>query len=213
MSVEKNNGNIFKNDINFDEESSIIQSFSSWDELELNTDLLRGIYAYGFEKPSPIQSKAIYPILCGSDIIAQAQSGTGKTGSFTIGALSKVVISENTNQILIMVPTHELAHQITTVITSLASMMTGIRIKTIVGGSSINEDAEDMRKNTPHIIVGCPGRIYDMVRRKHINTNTLKLVILDEADEMLSSGFKDQVYNVFKYSLTLIMDGGGNISL
>jgi superfamily II DNA/RNA helicase len=199
MSVEKNNGNIFKNDINFDEESSIVQSFSSWDELELNTDLLRGIYAYGFEKPSPIQSKAIYPILCGSDIIAQAQSGTGKTGSFTIGALSKVVISENTNQILIMVPTHELAHQITTVITSLASMMTGIRIKTIVGGSSINEDAEDMRKNTPHIIVGCPGRIYDMVRRKHINTNTLKLVILDEADEMLSSGFKDQVYNVFKY--------------
>jgi superfamily II DNA/RNA helicase len=199
MSVEKNNGNIFKNDINFDEESSTVQSFSSWDELELNTDLLRGIYAYGFEKPSPIQSKAIYPILCGSDIIAQAQSGTGKTGSFTIGALSKVVISENTNQILIMVPTHELAHQITTVITSLASMMTGIRIKTIVGGSSINEDAEDMRKNTPHIIVGCPGRIYDMVRRKHINTNTLKLVILDEADEMLSSGFKDQVYNVFKY--------------
>ena len=199
MSVEKNNDNIFKKDINFDEEALTVQAFNSWDELELNSDLLRGIYAYGFEKPSPIQSKAIYPILCGSDIIAQAQSGTGKTGSFTIGALSKVVISENTNQVLIMVPTHELAHQITTVITSLSCMMTGLRIKTIVGGSSINDDAEDMRKNVPHIIVGCPGRIYDMVRRKHINTNTLKLVILDEADEMLSSGFKDQVYNVFKY--------------
>ena len=199
MSVEKNNDNIFKKDINFDEEALPVQAFNSWDELELNSDLLRGIYAYGFEKPSPIQSKAIYPILCGSDIIAQAQSGTGKTGSFTIGALSKVVISENTNQVLIMVPTHELAHQITTVITSLSCMMTGLRIKTIVGGSSINDDAEDMRKNVPHIIVGCPGRIYDMVRRKHINTNTLKLVILDEADEMLSSGFKDQVYNVFKY--------------
>jgi translation initiation factor 4A len=98
-----------------------------------------------------------------------------------------------------MVPTHELAHQITTVIGSLSSMMTGIRIKTIVGGSSIDEDAEEMRKNPPHVIVGCTGRVYDMIRRRHINANKLKMVILDEADEMLSLGFKEQVYNVFKY--------------
>ena len=181
------------------EQETPIRVFTTWDELELNNDLLRGIYAHGFEKPSPIQSKAIYPILQGVDLIAQAQSGTGKTGSFTIGALSKVVISENSNQILIMVPTHELAHQITTVITGLSSMMYGIRIKTIVGGSSIDDDADEMRKNPPHVIVGCPGRVYDMVRRRHINANKLKLVILDEADEMLSSGFKEQVYNVFKY--------------
>ena len=98
-----------------------------------------------------------------------------------------------------MVPTHELAHQITTVIESLSSMMTGLRIKTIVGGSSIDEDADEIRKNPPHIIVGCPGRVYDMIRRRHINANKFKLVVLDEADEMLSSGFKEQVYNVFKY--------------
>jgi len=176
-----------------------IKIFNSWDDLDLNTDLLRGIYAYGFEKPSPIQSKAIYPILQGRDLIAQAQSGTGKTGSFTIGALSKVVVSENTTQILILVPTHELAHQVTSVIHSLSAMMTGIRIKTIIGGSSINEDSEDIRKNPPHIIVGCSGRVYDMIRRRYINTNKLKLVILDEADEMLSFGFKEQVYNVFQY--------------
>lgn len=176
-----------------------IPIFNTWDDFDLQPDILRGIYAHGFEKPSPIQSKAIYPILQGSDLIAQAQSGTGKTGSFTIGALSKVVISENSNQVLIMVPTHELAHQITTVIESLSSMMIGIRIKTIVGGSSIDEDADEMRKNPPHIIVGCPGRVYDMIRRRHINANNFKLVILDEADEMLSSGFKEQVYNVFKY--------------
>jgi translation initiation factor 4A len=78
-------------------------------------------------------------------------------------------------------------------------MMNGIRIKTIVGGSSIDEDSVEMRKNPPHVIVGCPGRVYDMIRRRHINANKLKLVILDEADEMLSSGFKEQVYNVFKY--------------
>jgi superfamily II DNA/RNA helicase len=202
MSVELNN----ETTINNQEDSNIvleqdtpIQIFNTWDELELNKDLLRGIYAHGFEKPSPIQAKAIRPIMDGVDLIAQAQSGTGKTGSFSIGALSKVVTSENSNQILIMVPTHELAHQITTVISSLSAMMHGIRIKTIVGGSSIDDDADEMRKNPPHVIVGCPGRVYDMVRRRHINANKLKLVILDEADEMLSSGFKDQVYNVFKY--------------
>jgi len=98
-----------------------------------------------------------------------------------------------------MAPTHELAHQITTVIVSLSATMNGICIKTIVGGSSIDEDAEEIRKNIPHIIIGCPGRVYDMIRRRHINANKIKLVILDEADEMLSSGFKEQVYNVFKY--------------
>lgn len=176
-----------------------VQIFSSWDDLNLPEDLLRGIYSYGFENPSPIQSKAIYPMIQGRDLIAQAQSGTGKTGSFTIGALARVNIEDNTNQVLIMSPTHELAHQISAVIASLSTMMSGLRIKTIVGGSSIDEDAGEMRKNPPHIIVGCPGRVYDMIRRRHINADKLKLVILDEADEMLSSGFKDQVYNVFKY--------------
>ena len=198
MSVKINNETTINNPP-ITEQETPIQIFNTWDELELHPDILRGIYAHGFEKPSPIQSKAIYPMLQGSDLIAQAQSGTGKTGSFTIGALSKVVISENSNQVLIMVPTHELAHQITTVIESLSSMMTGLRIKTIVGGSSIDEDADEIRKNPPHIIVGCPGRVYDMIRRRHINANKFKLVVLDEADEMLSSGFKEQVYNVFKY--------------
>jgi translation initiation factor 4A len=176
-----------------------IHIFNSWDDLELNPDLLRGIYGYGFEKPSPIQSKAIHPIKQGRDLIAQAQSGTGKTATFTIGALSLLDIKDNSNQVLILAPTHELAQQITSVIHGLSIMMTGIRIKTVIGGSSIDEDASEMRDTPPHIIVGCPGRVYDMIRRRHINANKLKLVILDEADEMLSSGFKEQVYNIFKY--------------
>jgi len=188
--------NTSSNEIIFD--SSEIE-IRSWDEINLNPNILRGIFAYGFEKPSPIQQRAIKPIIEGRDVIAQAQSGTGKTATFTIGALSKVVVSENSNQVLIMVPTHELAHQITTVINSLSSMMTGIRIKTIVGGSSIDDDAEEIRKNPPHVIVGCPGRVCDMIRRRHINANKLKLVVLDEADEMLSSGFKEQVYNIFQF--------------
>ena len=174
------------------------ETFNSWDELDIDPTILRGIYAYGFEKPSPIQSKSIIPIYKGHDIIAQAQSGTGKTAAFTIGALSRVNVTENFTQVLIMSPTHELTRQISAVIEGLSSTMVGIRIKTIIGGSSINEDIESMRPNPPHIIVGCPGRVYDMIKRKHISGNKLKLVILDEADELLSSGFKEQVYNVFQ---------------
>jgi len=173
-------------------------AFHSWDEIDLDTNLLRGIYANGFEKPSPIQSKSIVPIQKGMDIIAQAQSGTGKTGSFVIGALSRLTLEDNVNQVLIMVPTHELAQQIHSVATTLSSMMPGVRIKKIVGGSSIDEDANELRDNPPHIIVGCPGRVNDMIRRRHISASKLKLVILDEADEMLSSSFKEQVYNVFQ---------------
>ena len=180
-------------------EDQSIETISRWDDLDINTDLLRGIYAYGFEAPSPIQRKGIKPLVDGRDMIGQAQSGTGKTATFSIGALSRVDITKNTNQILIMSPTHELTRQITKVIKSLSEMMDGVRIKTIVGGSSIDEDVAHMRENPPHIIVGCPGRVYDMIRRRHINASTLKMVILDEADEMLSQGFKDQIYNIFQY--------------
>ena len=210
MNISDIKKSVFKSDANTNtntgtpdkklfEEETPVEIFNNWDDLDLHPNLLRGIYAHGFEKPSPIQSKSINPILQGHDLIAQAQSGTGKTASFSIGALSKIVISENIIQALIMVPTHELAHQITEVITCLSNMMNGIRIKTIVGGTSIDEDAQDIRDNTPHLIVGCPGRVYDMIRRRYINANKIKIVILDEADEMLSSGFKEQVYNIFKY--------------
>jgi translation initiation factor 4A len=187
------------NDNNIEDNETPVTIFNSWDELDIAPDLLRGIYAYGFEKPSPIQSKAIDPIKQGRDIIAQAQSGTGKTAAFTVGALSQVNISDSFSQVLIMAPTHELAQQISTVICSLSGMMEGIRIKTIIGGSSIEQDVTEMRERPPHIIVGCPGRVYDMIRRRHINANKLKLVILDEADEMLSTGFKEQVYNIFQH--------------
>jgi superfamily II DNA/RNA helicase len=176
-----------------------IPIFNNWDNLNIDPNILRGIYNYGFERPSPIQSKSIISITQGRDIIAQAQAGTGKTAAFTIGALSLVDINENSNQVLVMSPTHELTKQISSVMTALSSMMQGIRIKTIIGGSSIDDDVESMRENVPHIIVGCPGRVFDMIRRKYINASKLKLVVLDEADEMLSSGFKEQIYNIFQY--------------
>ncbi len=199
---ENQGGENQNSDTNVEEQNSkqeVDYSFTSWDSLEIHNDLLRGIYAYGFEQPSPIQMKAIKPIMMKKDVLAQAQSGTGKTATFSIGVLHRISLKDNYTQALIMSPTHELTSQISGVVASLGSMMTGLRIKTIVGGSSIDEDVADMKKNVPHIIVGTPGRVFDMMRRRHINAKRLRIMVLDEADEMLSSGFKEQVYNIFQY--------------
>lgn len=171
----------------------------SWDELEIDKNILRGIFGYGFESPSPIQQRAIKPIIDGRDVIAQAQSGTGKTATFTIGALQRVNIAEHSTQVLILSPTRELSTQTSKVISGLGSFMDGLKIQTIFGGSRIEEGSSFSTKNIPHIICGCPGRVYDMMRRDRISSNNIKLIILDEADEMLSSGFKEQVYNIFQY--------------
>ena len=173
---------------------------SSFDELEnIDHNILRGIFGYGFEKPSPIQKKTIKPIIAGRDIIAQAQSGTGKTAAFSIGALSLINLKENNTQVLVLSPTRELTTQTAKVMSSIGSMMDGLRVKTLFGGSSTEEQSGFLKKTSPHIICGCPGRVHDMMRRGNITTKTIKLIILDEADEMLSQGFKEQVYNIFQY--------------
>ena len=172
---------------------------SSWEDLDIPENLLRGIYTYGFEKPSPIQKKAIKPVLLKKDIIAQAQSGTGKTATFAIGALSHVDINQATTQVLCLSPTRELSNQTANVMRGIGVMMEGLQVQVLVGGSSIDEDISLLKSKVPHVIVGCPGRVYDMMRRNHIISKNIKLVILDEADEMLSSGFKEQVYNIFQH--------------
>ena len=129
-------------------DANIISEIKKWDELEIHSDILRGIYAYGFERPSPIQSKAIVPILQKRDIIAQAQSGTGKTAAFTIGALGRIDPLLNATQVLVLAPTRELTKQIAGVFTILSSMMKDIRIKTLVGGTSTEEDVRSLRRNT-----------------------------------------------------------------
>ena len=175
-----------------------IEEVNRWNELNLKENLLRGIYSYGFENPSPIQKKGILPILTGKDVIAQAQSGTGKTGAFTVSMLQ--VINENVNEIqgLILAPTRELAGQIHTVITQLGTFMDNLKCALLIGGRSTDQDQKDLELK-PHIVIGTPGRVHDLIRRRKINTNTIKLLVLDEADEMLSSGFKEQIYNIFQF--------------
>ena len=172
---------------------------NDWSELCISENLLRGIYSYGFEKPSPIQQKAILPILCGRDVVAQAQSGTGKTAAFTVGALSKVNTELKETQAIILAPTHELTNQITTVCNGIGSGLGDLCVKSFMGGSPVAADQQACEANVPHVVVGCPGRVFDLIRRGIIRTSHVKIMVLDETDEMLSKGFKDQVRNIFQY--------------
>tara|TARA_Y100000389_G_scaffold205099_1_gene263131 strand:- start:13215 stop:14378 length:1164 start_codon:yes stop_codon:yes gene_type:complete len=174
--------------------------FVNWEDItNLDQNLLRGIYSYGFENPSIIQQKSIIPFLNGSDIIAQAQSGTGKTGSFSIGTINRINVEEKTSQALIISPTRELSLQTKKVVDSLSCMIKNLSTYLLVGGSPLNEDISFLNHHNPHIIIGCPGRIHDMLRRKVLNSKHFKIIVLDEADEMLSTGFKEQIYNIFEY--------------
>ena len=174
-------------------------SIKNWDDLSLHDNLLRGIYTYGFENPTPIQCSSILPLINNKDIIAQAQSGTGKTGSFAISSLQKVNIENQCTQILVIAPTRELVKQIKKVFEELGQWMNELKIKTLVGGSSVNDDNSYLRSNKPHIIIGTVGRVFDMIRRKNIKTDKIDLLILDEADEMLSKGFKTQIHDLLQY--------------
>ena len=176
-----------------------VNEIKTWDELNLDPCILRGIFSNGFEKMSPIQQKAIKPVIDGKDVIAQAQSGTGKTATFSIGALQQINLNSRTTQVLILSPTRELSSQTAKVISSLGSFMEGLKIQTIFGGTTVEEGSSFSSKNVPHVICGCTGRVYDMMRRDKIGCKSIKLVILDEADEMLSPGFKEQVYNIFQH--------------
>merc|ERR1711939_1075025 len=156
-------------------ESNWNEACATFDEMDLKEDLLRGIYAYGFEKPSTIQQRGIVPIVRGFDTIAQAQSGTGKTATFTIGVLQRVDLGMKQCQALILAPTRELANQSHKVV-----------------------DDIDMLRRGVHVVVGTPGRVFDMIERRALDVRHVKLFVLDEADEMLSRGFTDQIYDVFR---------------
>lgn len=168
----------------------------SFDDLNVNENILRGVYSHGFEKPSAIQSAAIPKMIEGKDLIAQAQSGTGKTGAFSIGTLCRIDEPVQSIQSIILVPTRELAEQVTKVITDLCSY-TKITVMKVIGGTNVNLCRDELSKN-PHIVVGTPGRILDMIRRRYLPTVDVKLLTFDEADEILSQGFKEDIHDIIK---------------
>jgi len=168
----------------------------SFDTLGIHENVLRGVYAYGFEKPSAIQVKAIPHVISGKDVVAQAQSGTGKTGAFAIGSLTRIDDTKDTTQVLIIAPTRELADQVYNVIKEI-STYTKVRCCMCVGGTHVSLCAEELRKH-PQVVIGTPGRIIDMMQRRNLSTHDIKTLVLDEADEMLSYGFKDDMYQIIQ---------------
>ncbi|OTF82660.1 DEAD box ATP-dependent RNA helicase I-like protein, partial [Euroglyphus maynei] len=179
------------------ETSEDIEVIGTFDSMNLNEDLLRGIYSYGFEKPSAIQQRAIRPIIKGRDVIAQAQSGTGKTATFSIGVLQSIDIQTRETQALILSPTRELALQIQKVILALGEFM-NVQCHACIGGRTLGEDIRKLDYGQ-HVVAGTPGRVFDMIRRRNLRTRSIKLLVLDEADEMLNKGFKEQIYDVYRF--------------
>ena len=149
-----------------------------------------------FERPSAIQSRAIVPVIKGHDVIAQAQSGTGKTATFSIAILQRIDPNLKAVQALVLAPTRELAQQIQNVVVALGDYM-NIQCHACIGGTNVREDMARLGDGA-QVVVGTPGRVYDMINRRAFRTDHLKMFCLDEADEMLSRGFKDQMYEVFQ---------------
>ena len=195
---------------------------------------MRGIYAYSqspssscrgnradpryattdFEKPSAIQQRAILPITKGRDVIAQAQSGTGKTATFSISILQSIDTSLRETQALVLSPTRELATQIQSVVLALGGQSfllrslghhsrdttdyMNVQCHACIGGTSVGEDIRKLDAGQ-HVVSGTPGRVFDMIKRRHLRTRNIKMLILDEADELLNRGFMDQIYDVYRY--------------
>ena len=171
----------------------------SFDGLDLPEDLLRGIYAHGWERPSAIQTVGILPIMKGRDVLGQAQSGTGKTGTFGIGLLTRVDPTLNQTQALVLAHTHELADQTYKALSSISSRM-GVKVVLAIGGVPRHLNARDCR-NGAHVVVGTPGRIYDLASGGELSFRGLRQFVVDEADEMLQDRFGDQIGEIVKIGL------------
>lgn len=171
--------------------SDDVKLYKEFDEMNLPENLLRGVFAYGFEKPSAIQEKGIVPIAEGRDVLAQAQSGTGKTGTFVIGSLARVDEAIKKPQVLVLVHVRELAQQIEKVAKALGSFM-NLQVLCAVGGNPLRDDIRQLEGGA-QFIVGTPGRVFDLVNRNVLDRSEIRVLIMDEADQMLEDLFYKQV--------------------
>jgi ATP-dependent RNA helicase len=195
-------GNIREDDekLEFDIETSgksEVKIYPTFESMGLKEELIRGVFGYGFEKPSAIQQRAIVPIITGRDVIAQAQSGTGKTATFSIGILQSIDTKNKETQALVLSPTRELAQQIQKVCLALGDYLS-VSVHSCIGGKSVGDDIRKLELGV-QVVSGTPGRVFDMISRRSLRPRNIKMLILDEADEMLSRGFKEQIYDIYRY--------------
>ncbi len=165
---------------------------NTFEQFELNENLLKTIKDLGYETPSPIQLKTIPLLLEGNDIVGQAQTGTGKTAAFALPSLHKIDTKSNKVQVLVLVPTRELAIQVAEAFHTYAKRIGRIKVLPIYGGTAIFQQVKHLREGV-QVVVGTPGRVMDHMRRETLDFSNLKIVVLDEADEMLRMGFSEDV--------------------
>eukprot|EP00924_Labyrinthula_sp_SR-Ha-C_P008455 maker-scaffold_32-snap-gene-0.1-mRNA-1 protein AED:0.02 eAED:0.02 QI:102/1/1/1/1/1/3/221/406 len=183
-------------EVTYTSETAPITSFS---DMQLSPELLKGIYGYGFEKPSAIQQRAIAPIIRGRDLVAQSQSGTGKTAVFCIGMLQIIDTTNPRTQALVLSPTRELAEQHAKVCQALGDHL-NVSVSSIIGGTMLSKDINRFEQDGGvQIVSGTPGRVHDLITRRVLLTNDIKILVLDECDEMLSQGFKPQIYDIYRF--------------
>lgn len=178
--------------------SKTLQIYTSFDDMRLKAEVLRGIYSRGYDKPSAIQQRCIVPIVRGRDLIAQAQSGTGKTAMIAITALQIASPALKHVQVLVVSPVRELATQTSKNVEILGEFST-VTSHACVGGQKVGIDMRKLHAGV-QIVSGTPGRIYDMIQRNALDLKKLRTLFIDEADEMFSMGFKEQVYNIYRYA-------------
>ncbi len=169
--------------------------FDKFEDLHLRESIVRSIFSFGFERPSPIQRIAIKPIIDGHDCVIQSHSGTGKTATFIISALQRIDLSIRAPQVIILSNTRELAEQHQRVFKALADH-SDVSSYLCIGGDMSNKYMAGTIRN--EVIIGTPGRIGDMIKRRYLDTSQIQLIIIDEADEVLSSGFQKQVSMIFR---------------
>jgi ATP-dependent RNA helicase DeaD len=169
----------------------------SFRELALSEPVLRALTDVGYESPSPIQAATIPVLLKGSDMLGQAQTGTGKTAAFALPALTRIDLSKHEPQVLVLVPTRELALQVAEAFLKYAAHLKGFHVLPIYGGQSYQPQLNALRRGV-HVVVGTPGRVIDHMNRGTLKLTGLTMLVLDEADEMLRMGFIDAVESILE---------------
>lgn len=170
----------------------------TFDEMGLKFDLLKGIYAFGFENPSKIQQLCIKPMISGKDVICQAQAGSGKTATFVISALQLIDEKNDSTQCMLLSPTKELASQSMKTFVGIGEQHLNVKSHLFIGGTSIKKDIQVL-KDGVHVVSGTPGRVMNMIEKNYIKTSELKVLIIDEADQMLSRDFLNDIKKVVKF--------------
>ncbi|MCL5979811.1 MAG: DEAD/DEAH box helicase, partial [Gammaproteobacteria bacterium] len=168
-------------------------------DFALADPIRRAVEEIGYEQPSPIQAQCIPPLLTGRDVIGVAQTGTGKTAAFALPLLSRIDLSLRVPQLLVLAPTRELAIQVAEAMQTYARHLPGFHILPIYGGQSMGLQLKQLQRGV-HVVVGTPGRIQDHLRRKTLQLDALRAVVLDEADEMLRMGFIDAVEDILQHT-------------